>query len=518
MISRTTYRRIRSQFLAIRFAVSALLMTLATAVVPSQQAAAARPDIDLEVERQMLIQLLDEGHYRRGIEETVRLEDLLRPQRREPDYAVRMTALVEMLIYRGILQTRMGAIDDAETSLRDAYRRLTDRELQRLAGQEGKAVLELLYIEIADAVSQVTVDKIRRANETYRVRSDIELGRKPQSSSDEDDLEAIPPASDVESWIKQLDELVQQSFAARGAMGKNVSSLKSASDSPRVQLMATTARPRMFAGIREIEASKLPWTVADGFSEDGEQDAVSTSTNSSETTAQRLRSASRQRSRGLAYLEQAKADQVDCLGEPELPVDERQAEATPPAPAKPTIINFRTGTTVTGGSSSTSSQGNNTSSLAESASLHAELLECFAEAHFLERDLSAARDAIDAALFLRRKARESEHPELARPSILSAEIAMLEADTALKSRNPRIAKEKTEHAVEGLQLAKTLLEAQDSEFDPSSPLHDLLAHLLNTGEQQQEESRDAVAANDAADAAASRALSAIRRQEEASQR
>jgi hypothetical protein len=68
-------------------------------------------------------------------------------------------------------------------------------------------------------------------------------------------------------------------------------------------------------------------------------------------------------------------------------------------------------------------------------------------------------------------------------------------------------------AAAGLYEAKVLLEIEDSEFDRAAPLHAALASLIASSDDILRKSGQLVAAKDAADAAARRALQAIKASE-----
>ncbi len=478
-----------------------------------------RPELDLAVERDLLAQLLADGHYHQAIAETDRLEKLVRPRKKDAEYAARATAHAEVLLYRGVLQTRTGNLDDAEKTLREANRLIEETYRTLVATwrhsrgrvarpTEATAALDLLGRLATDATAQLHVQRLRQANQQFRVDPTVVVGQRPSPTVEPSGDDEQPPAQslqpavgfevstsdDVDRWIDRLDEITFRSLAIQESPGGSPAAKAkgtSGSLSPFIQTIGSQCRPRMYAGLRLLESSKLPWSVADPMpgGDDGASKAKRTEV--TESAEQRSRTATRQRSRAITALEQAEED----LGRLFKPPSISQT-------AKPET-----------GASEPASRITLTGSQQEIAMLHAELQECLAEAYWLDDRIPLARERIDLALTLRRAARGDSHPELARASILSAEIAMREAGLAIEAQQPRLAKEKADLAVSDLRLAKELVESEHSEFAAESPLHALLASLLDSGDQQRAETADAVAAKDAADAAAARALSVIRRQD-----
>lgn len=504
-----------------------------TSVLAAASVAVSAIDVDLAIERELLARLLSEGHYRQAIVESERVEKAVKPKKKDAEYLGRAAATAEMLVYRGIMQTRMGDLDAAEESLQAAFRQLNDRDFQahlalsqRRSGNNAKAVAayaSVLSLELTDAACQLLVDRLRRANEFYRAFA----GAGAAAGAASDDPAEAARMKAITGWIKRLDQLTGNTLNARAVIEKQLSGVPAEiASSSRFKALKSESRPRMYAAFRSLEVSKLPWTVSDDDGTQGD-DQPPAEGSMTETAVQRQSAADRQRQRAFVLLNQASEDLDAAIGAAPLPEKPRSADKPSLAPAAQVFPHKTTGTLSAAAVSKTG--GDETAAKASAAAtaeqqqqdaaiLHAELLEGFAEAHFLDGNLAAARDSIDGVLVLRRQARGEEHPELARASILSAEIAMLEAEEARRGREPRLARKKSEDAVAAIELAQQLLTSPTSEFDPKSPLHELLSHLLDEGKQSRKTSADAVAATDAADAAASRAMSAIRRQESAAEK
>ena len=146
----------------------------------------------------------------------------------------------------------------------------------------------------------------------------------------------------------------------------------------------------------------------------------------------------------------------------------------------------------------------------EVARLRAERLVPLAEVALLDDDLDDARSRVDTALSALREAEPPNHPELARPLIISAEVAFAESRRSLENKDALAARDQSNLAVESLREAQRLLTAKDSAFDPDAPLHALLASQLAVVESFAKNSSRTAAADSATDAAARRALAAIK--------
>ena len=71
-----------------------------------------------------------------------------------------------------------------------------------------------------------------------------------------------------------------------------------------------------------------------------------------------------------------------------------------------------------------------------------------------------------------------DHPELARPLIISAEVAFAESRRSLAAQDAITAHDKARLASDALHDAQRLLKSAESEFDPAAPLHLVLANQL----------------------------------------
>jgi hypothetical protein len=133
-----------------------------------------------------------------------------------------------------------------------------------------------------------------------------------------------------------------------------------------------------------------------------------------------------------------------------------------------------------------------------------------AEVALLDGDLAKARSLVDKALTGLREAEPPGYPELARPLIISAEVAFAESRQSLAAGDHVAAHEQATVAVESLRQAQQLLTSKNSEFDPAAPIHLVLAEQLALAQSFERSSSQTAAATTAADAAARRALAALK--------
>jgi hypothetical protein len=338
---------------------------------------------------------------------------------------------------------------------------------------------------------------------------------------EQDDEEQLENRDQIEQWFRQVDELVRRSQAARSSLrGKAVGTAKnkvpaedgaaatvvSDGDSPQTLMMMSMSRPYRYFGMRYLEASKLPWTLSfdtDTPAAEEETPGRKPSTEPpaepiEESAEERLRQASSQRRRAAAYLqrstdlaEAAMAPALDGITARRQPAttedDPQPAESAPLAP--PLVAANQ-----------------------EAARIRAERLVPMAEVAMLDGDLTKARSLVVKAVTGLREAEPPGYPELARPLIVSAEVAFAESRQSLAESDHVAAHEQATLAVESLNEAQTLLTSKDSEFDPAAPIHLVLAEQLALARSFERSSSQTAAATTAADAAARRALAALKTQ------
>ena len=518
------------------------LLLLAAVVSVSLAAAPARGQFDLDVERDLLIELMRDGKYRQALAETKRVERAIEPTadqandaekkgpakqgRRPSKQPQRATGpmarvLVELLTYRGTIERRMGNLDAADKTLTEAFQRFMDPEFQRFIAQSAPTAdlkrseyflgLELTFLQMLDNGTELLIERVRdfnHAKQAGQLSAEQERERRPE----------------VEGWFKKIDEIIHMSMAKRRNLIGQFTAGDPRARSPQFQMMATLARPYRLTGMRYLEASQLPWTLsfdadpaeaeedadgeraaakptpsppptasrADGQTTADKPAAEAIGTVAEETVDERLAHAESQRRRGLSYLKKSRDMAAASIEAARAAPGNEAVARSADDPSGPAHV-FRQ----------------------ESARIGAETLVPMSILAMIENDLEGSRKNIDEALAGLRTAESEGHPELARPLIVSAELALKESRESLAKKDARKALQQSKLAVDSLRDAKKLLESKDSEFDPSAPLHAVLADLLTASEEEQTKSTQIVTASDASDAAARKALAAISRAEAA---
>lgn len=489
---------------------------------------------DAEVERRMLADLLRDGKYQQALSEARRVEKIIKPAKNSaPGAGTRM--YVELLIYRGTIERRMGNLEAADKTLTQAFKIVSDPYFQQYvsrnapsAGNEQEAyhlAYEIPYLQLLDNGTEVLLERIRAANQQRAARGAAEVkpavpparnqARGVGSAERSKDEGATEPAADdrdqddrdqIVTWFRRVDDLIRMSQSARESLrgrlaepgkGGNSAAAAAYADSPQARVTVSLSRPYRFVGMRYLEASKLPWTLSfDTDSADEEATGrkggkPAANEPRDEAVEERQRQAASQRRRAAAYLQRSaeiaeeamapvlavvEADDADTEGtrEDKLPAAVRQAARK------------------------------------EAARVRAERLVPMAEVMLLEGNLEAARAMVDSALAALREAEVPNHPELARPLIASAEVSFAIARRCLSTRDAVGANWQANAAVQSLTEARSLLTAQDSAFDAAAPLHAWLTSQLTVAESFVASSSQTAAQRTAADAAARRALQAMK--------
>jgi len=506
-----------------------------TVVVVAAVAFATRPaaaQFDLSVERDLLVKLLRDGHYKQALAESRRVEESLvgRDQgtakggkKSKAQHPAVTVARVELLIYRGMVERRMGNLDAAEKALTDAYEQVMNPEFQALlralAPTERQQLeqyaldLKLLVLQLIDNGTEVLIDRLRKFN--YEQQALAAAGADAELSPEQ--------RAEIESLFQRIDLLVRVSLGERQAF-PTITKETPASKSPQTMMMSTLARPYRLIGMRYLEASRLSWTVpfdadpatmaTDDAAGERYQDAgasrpgrksskpADSPPRPPETPVEREAQARSQRLRSVGYLEKSRdlaARAVETArtnaGLPSLKTkasteDDAEAVVVTAADAEKTQP-FRQ----------------------EEARVIAETAIPLTVLAMLDGDTAAARTLIDPTLKALSSAESPTHPELARPLMISAELAMREGVEAQDRKEFAAAEKSFSLAVSQLRSSKSILESAESEFDPESPLHRVLADLLVKSEARQSQSRQVASATSVADAAARRALAALARSE-----
>jgi len=470
------------------------------------QARPAAAQFDLAVERELLGKLLQDGHYKQALAESRRVEEALVGQTAgtpaKPGKKGKVTrppavtvALVELLIYRGTVERRMGNLDAAEKTLTEAYKQVMDPEFQRLIRvlapadkeqlEQYLVGLKLPLLQLLDNGTEVLIDRLRKFN--YECQAQVAAGAAVEITAEQ--------KQEIESLFQRVDMLVRTSIQER-QYPLTVSPDDPAAGSPWARMMLGQARPYRLIGMRYLEASRLPWTVpfdADPASKATEDAGGSKAGGGDkarqpeavvervETPVEREQQAKSQRRRAVGYLEKSRDLARQSI---ELAKSVEHAEEKEVFLQEEARILGETGIPLT-------------------------VLAMFGS------DAASARKLIDQTVEALSSTEQSNHPELARPLMVSAELAMQEGSAAYAAKDFVTAEKKFQQSVTELRRAKSILEADDSEFDPDSPLHPVLADLIVKSQFQQGQSRQGASAASAADAAARRALAALARSENA---
>ena len=434
--------------------------------------------IDLAVEQRLLEELLREGKYKQASIEAQRIEQSLKGAAKG-GAATRVR--IDLLQYRETVERLMGNLDAAEKPLAEAERLFLNKDFQHWiainAPREQDAAggfylpWSLLYFSLLDDRSLLLVDRIRAANQEFAVRgSSLTPERQAQ----------------VVKWFKQLDEHVRSLIAARSSSLARIPEDRAAAEgrSPVAHMMLGGTRPRLISGLRHLEASKLPFTLPVDALPGTAPTPPAGDQPVTETPAERKACASRQRRRAIESLERAVEDAGAAC---QAALDRFEKER---GDSKELVA-----------------------AEAEAARIRAAVREPLAEALLLDGQPEKARELIDAAVSDLRSVEQERHPALAKPLITSARVALEETRRSIDAKDVVQAERQAKGAIEALYEAKVLLEVEDSQFDRAAPLHAAVADLIATSDALVRKSGKLVTSKDAADAAARRALDAIRASE-----
>jgi tetratricopeptide (TPR) repeat protein len=481
------------------------------AFVLSAPMAQCLAQFDPAVERQLLESLFVQGRYKQALEEARRVEAVIRP-RKGSRPAPPSSDLIELILYRGSIEQRMGNLDDAADLLGEASKLFWGKDFQRTiqvqAARLGDAeqvrqfqrVANELAMRLLDNETELRLERLRAANHAFEVR-----------------VNPAPDPDGVDKMIQEIDELVRRSLAVRrqnAGMGTAEAAI-----SPYHRMMFSEARPLRYAGMRYLEASRLPWTTPADLLEDDAGTAGRASEDNSQPAAVRTpvsatgaapdpnrpRMAESQRRRAIGYLQRAAGLYETAAAEPRADKTEADGDASAddgdddrdddradrraggPDPAPTEVLSM------------------------EMALMRAEPLIPLAEALMFDRRFDDARTHIDECMRLIRDGVAETHPMLGLPTIISARNSLEQASAEFEKGAVSQARQHARKAADALAFAKELIESPESQYDPASPLHALLADLGKAASDQDTRATREAAARDAADAAARRALQALSR-------
>ena len=484
---------------------------------------------DLGVEQTLLMNLLRDGKYKQALSEIRRIEKAVKPPKKNAVPGPATRVYLDLLIYRGTIERRMGSLDDADKTLTEAFRQVSDPAFQQFinwsapqAEKERDAYflsVELPSLQLLDNGTELLLERIRSANERRLAGQSAAVtpapgaGPKPQAAAGgetpaEDGETGADDRGQIVGYFRLVDGLIRLSQSTRASLRGRFPDEKNSQESPlsrspQARLMMSQSRPSRYVGMRYLEASQLPWTLSfdtdSAVAEDDLKPAARRKLNDAsqeptdEAPAERQRQAASQRMRAAAYLQRAYDTAEAAMGPAFAIIAEEERRTRPtengePAAASPERVKADK----------------------EAARIRAETLVPLARVALYDGDLDRARHLIDRAVASLREAEVPDHPELARPLIISAEVAFAESRRSLAAQNASAAQDKARVAADALHDAQRLLKSADSEFDPSAPLHQLLASQLATVESFEKSSSQTAAANSAADAAARRALAALK--------
>jgi hypothetical protein len=504
----------RSVGVLLRGLTIGVILALATVLGGNQ----AHGQFDLGVEQKLLVDLLRDGKYKQALSEARRIEKIVKPAKKNPVIGPATKVYVDLLVYQGTIERRMGSLDAADKTLTDAFKQFSDPAFQQFlvrstpSEEEDQQTYflsnELPYLQLLDQGTEVLLERIRAANQRLRLQTSASNGTASQAAAkpDTEDSEStgIDDRDQIVSWFRRVDDLIRTSQSARSALrgrfmdpGKEDNTAAEAilADSPNSRVLASLSRPYRHVGMRYLEASKLPWTLSFDTDTPPDEAGARKTTKASasepvdEPAEERLRQAASQRLRATAYLQRSVSIAEEAMA-PVLAVVESD-EAKTDGDTKFT-------------------EQTRLAAKQEAARTRAERLVPLAEVALLDDDLESARSSVDAALSAVREAEPPNHPELARPLITSAEVAFAESRRSVEMRDSIAARDQAKLAVDSLREAQRLLTAKDSAFDPDAPLHVLLTSQLAVAETVAKSSSQTAAATSAADAAARRALAAIK--------
>ena len=491
-----------------------VILALATVFGGNQ----AHGQFDLGIEQKLLVDLLRDGKYKQALSEARRIEKIVKPAKKNPVIGPATKVYVDLLIYQGTIERRMGSLDAADKTLTDALKQLRDPAFQQFlvwstpSDEEDQPSYflsnELPYLQLLDQGTEVLLERIRTANQRLRLQASAQQDAAAEAAAtpDTEDSEAtgIDDRDQIVSWFRRVDDLIRMSQSARSALRgrfvnpgekNNTAAEAILADSPNSRVLVSLSRPYRHVGMRYLEASKLPWTLSfDTDTPPDEAGARKTTTASAsepvdEPAEERLQQAASQRLRATRYLQRSVSIAEEAMA--------------------PVLAVVKSDEATTDGDTKFTEQ-TRLAAKQEAARTRAERLVPLAEVALLDDDLESARSRVDAALSALRETEPPNHPELARPLITSAEVSFAESRQSLEKKDAVAARDQSKMAVESLREAQRLLTAKDSAFDPDAPFHALLASQLAVAETTAKSSSQTAAATSAADAAARRALAAIK--------
>jgi len=429
------------------------IVAIGAAILPAPARAQDGEENPVAAASQAVIRLLAEGDYRKAADEATKVEASARPTAKDPTFLPRSKLCMDMLVAQGIAELRIGNLDAAEDALKAAWKRLTDRDFQRTLGAAVRAA--------GASAAGATVPLELTGVELIDTSSDLVLARMRRI-----DPAAKEAAETFDSLEKQLGKFADQSQAARKRLAEKFDKAdESLQKSPQARVMAGEARPLKHAGLLAVERGRM--AKGDGKDEAAAKEAK-------EKSAEAVKAFEK----AVAAVEEAVAAAAGGEKQDAKPA----AEGTELSPAA-----------------------------REAAIARAEVLEKLAEARRLAGDLKKARPEIDDAVAHRSSAQGRDHPDLVPALAVSARVELEEAAALKQAGDPIAASEKLQRAGETADRAAAIIAAKEPQFEPDGPLRTAVQSLLASIKRGREQIEGSLAAGDAVDAAAVRAVMAIAR-------
>jgi len=373
--------------------------------------------------------LLTAGDYESAAAAAGDIATQLEPNRRDPDFFARSVGFVRARMRQGLAELRLGKLDAASRAFEEAYRALKDTNFKRLVSlQERNAnaqamttlvLLDLAMIEVLELRMAVLVERLHELD--------------PQAQTPATPKPADEPAAEnvVEECLKDLDFLGKNAADAREALAERFAQAgQTTLESPHYQSLANSFRPSLLAGLKALELARLSTDPA-----------------------------------------------ADGRGPPSA----AGAGVTRPSPEEALRSFEQAGTALDKAIEAAAPKGVATMKSAariEAALLRAELLTGEGRARLAAAEPARARECFAKAIELRQEAsvllklaKPTEHPDLFRLLLLSAEAALDTARNELRSGDAARARGDVDEA------AKLVARADRLPIPKDHPLRPLLAKL-----------------------------------------
>lgn len=407
--------------------------------------------------------MLAAGDYAKAVTAVDEIVGTLKPKPRDSDFLARSVDLIRLLMRRGAAELRLGQLDAADATLKQATRLVKDADFRRFVSIETRqanprstvalVLLDINMVELLDLRMAVILERLRFRN----------LGIDVAGGAAEDP--AISAADQVGRWLAELEPLEQSAVRARQDLTERFAGGGAAvAGSPYYQSLLGRFRPAIVQGLKSLELGRV------------EARASGPATDEAAASAAR---AGRERA----------ADAITSFDEAATALDVAIRAAAPKGEA-----------------------GMKPEARMETALLRAELLGCQGAALLEARQPARSRERFAEALEARREAatlrkvpRPEAHADLFLPLLMSAEALLDEAGQELATGDSSGSR------ADILEASKLLERADALPFPEDHPLRARLADLRARLATEVSTLSTAIPGMDAADAAARRVRRAIDR-------